>query len=280
MRQTLKPLTGLAAATAATLLFALPAVAGGSLKDTAPAAKERCSYSANTALTTEYIFRGFSQSAGAPAVQGGFDVTCGIFYTGIWASSIDFGKNRLASADSVAKLEMDWYAGFKPTTGPISWDFGVIYYTYPNASTLQNNGINANLNYLELKAGASFAPWKDATLGQTIFWSPDYQLESGQAWTFETSFSQNLPKVGIFSPTFSALYGYQLGSDTVNYRTAFGNTGHSYSYWNAGLTLGFREKWALDFRYWDTNISNAGNFCKGDIFQCDQRYVASLKFTF
>ena len=30
---------------------------------------------------------------------------------------------------------MDWYLGIKPVTGKITWDLGVIYYTYPNGAT-------------------------------------------------------------------------------------------------------------------------------------------------
>ncbi len=29
---------------------------------------------------------------------------------------------------------MDWYGGIKPTWGPATFDFGVIYYTYPGAT--------------------------------------------------------------------------------------------------------------------------------------------------
>ncbi len=67
-------------------LFALtaPAFAGGSIKDKPEA--RRCTFGANTALTTDYVFRGISQSAEGAAVQGGFDATCGMFYAGVWAS--------------------------------------------------------------------------------------------------------------------------------------------------------------------------------------------------
>lgn len=281
MTQPLKQLTGIAATAAALLIFSMPASADGlrrSMKDAPAAEKERCTYTANTALTTEYVFRGISQSAGAPAVQGGFDATCGIFYAGVWASSVDFGKNAIAQ-DGVAKIEMDWYLGFKPVTGRVTWDLGVIYYTYPDGSKLQNNGLRGDLNYVELKAGASIPLWKDATIGETIFFSPDYTVSSGNVWTFETAFTQNLPKVGIFSPSFSATYGFQQGTNNANYRTGITNGKDSYSYWNAGITLGFRDKWSMDFRYWDTDISNGTtNFCKGDIFQCDQRFIATLKF--
>jgi uncharacterized protein (TIGR02001 family) len=282
---------GGAAALAATLLLAMPASADGykrgSLKD-APKPEERCKHSANVALTTDYVFRGFSQTAEGPAVQGGYDLTCGIFYAGVWASSLDFAGTWPGASSDVtgapydASVEMDWYLGVKPVTGKITWDLGVIYYSYPNAT---NPGLD--LNYFELKVGASAEIWKDGTLGVTVFWSPDYQLESGSTVTIETAFSQVFPKFRAFNrewtPSFSALLGYQNNEGTASYRFSYGNLDDDYWYWNAGVSLGFLEKWSLDFRYWDTSlVNNTGGsaFCKLPTFQCDERFVATLKFTF
>ncbi len=260
----------------------------GSLKDM-PKPEERCKHSANIALTTEYIFRGFSQTAQGPAVQGGYDVTCGICYAGVWASSLDFAGNLpgTASFDQTgapydASIEMDWYIGIKPVTGRITWDLGVIYYSYPNRS---NPGLD--LNYLELKVGASAEIWKGGTLGVTVFWSPEYQLESGSTWTVETGFTHVFPKFNAihrdWTPSFSALLGWQINEGNASYKFTYGNGDDSYLYWNVGLTLGFLDKWSLDFRYWDTNLSsNTGGsaFCRGQTFQCDERFVATLKFTY
>ena len=66
-------------------------------------------------------------------------------------------------------------------------------------------------------------------------------------------------------------------------RAHYGNGDDNYLYWNAGVTLGFLEKWSLDLRYWDSNLgSNAGGsgFCTGSTFQCDERFMATLKFTY
>jgi uncharacterized protein (TIGR02001 family) len=69
-------IAGGAAAAFAVFALAAPAFAGG-MKDTPE--PRRCTFSANAALTTDYVFRGFSQSSEGPAVQGGFDATCGMF---------------------------------------------------------------------------------------------------------------------------------------------------------------------------------------------------------
>jgi uncharacterized protein (TIGR02001 family) len=258
---------GLGAAALAAGLFASAALAEGMPKRGSMKAPEpeqrRCTLSANVGLTTDYVFRGISQTAETPAIQGGFDATCGMFYAGVWASSLDF--------DGDASIEIDWYAGFKPKTGPITWDFGVIYYSYPNSLG------SADFPFFEIKAGASGEVWKDGTAGVTVFYSPEYTGNTGNVWTVEGSFSQALPKLGMFSPTFSALVGHQMGGNA--FESVFGND--SYTYWNAGITFGFHEKWSLDIRYWDTNLDEGTTACPGgSLFSCDERIVATLKFTY
>ena len=88
----------LAAATGLSAALAIgPALADGpsrrgSIKDPVEAPAPRaCALSANVALATEYVFRGISQTAEGPSIQGGFDATCGMFYAGVWASNLDWG---------------------------------------------------------------------------------------------------------------------------------------------------------------------------------------------
>jgi uncharacterized protein (TIGR02001 family) len=277
----------LAAALLTTQALADGMPARGRVAAPAPAPEERkCALSANVGITSDYVFRGFSQTAEGPAIQGGFDATCGTFYAGVWASSVDFAGGAGGTFDVIgaslvdgrpfdASVEMDLYTGIKPKTGPITWDIGFIYYAYPDASTPF-----LNLDWYEFKLGASAEIWKGGTLGVTAFYAPDYQLESGETWTFEAGFVQAFSAYWGFTPSISALIGYQTNEGTDSYRFSFGNGDDEYLYWNAGLTLGFLEKWSLDLRYWDTDISNAGNFCDLDTFQCDERFVATLKFAY
>ena len=76
--------------------------------------------SANVALTTDYRFRGISQTDEKPAIQGGFDVALdnGI-YIGTWGSNVDFANS----------LELDYYIGFaNDINEDWSYDVGYIYY--------------------------------------------------------------------------------------------------------------------------------------------------------
>ncbi len=261
---------------AAPALLAGPARAGG-FADEAPAAAERMfSLSANVAIGTEYVFRGFSQTAEHATVQGGFDASIGIFYAGVWASNLDFGAatNGAGATVDIADIEMDWYAGIKPTYNGVTFDLGVIYYTYPDAFDP-----GAELDYVEIKAGVS-APIAGPVSGSlTVFHSPEYTGKTGRVWTVEGGLEVALPKMAMISPTLSATLGSSMG-DSAAFRTVFGNGDSSYLYWNVGLGLGFMEKFNLDLRYWDTDISNAGNFCTGATFQCDGRFVATLSASF
>lgn len=294
MTARLQRIAGSAAAGAAALMLVLagPAHADGyrSMKD-APKPEERCKHSANVALATEYVFRGVSQTKEGPAIQGGYDLTCGIFYAGVWASNLDWGGD--AAGNSLANIEMDWYLGIKPVTGRITWDLGVIYYSYPNSAKLGVDALGIpdrrDYNYLELKVGASTEIWKDGTIGVTVFYSPEYQYESGSVWTTEASFTQNFPKFTAlhreWTPSFSALLGWQKSaSDKAVYINNVTGDTDTYLYWNAGVSFGFLDKWSLDFRYWDTNIdrNTAAGFlpCSVDLFSCDARFVATLKFTY
>jgi uncharacterized protein (TIGR02001 family) len=266
-----------------TIAQGIGAVALAALTATSSVADEKreLSYSFNVAVTSDYIFRGFTQTAGAPTGQAGFDLTWGKFYAGIWGSGLDFGNDGITGKNT-ARAEIDLYAGFKPVWNNITFDFGVIYYAYPGAlDNRLTTAFDREANYVELKAGMSREIWKDGTLASTLFFSPDYTNSTGRVITTETQFSQVLPAVAGWTPTFSALLGSQYGRDQ-RYIAFVGNGDKRYMYWNAGVAFAW-EKFTLDLRYWDTNIKDnnlANGFCSGKVFGCDERIVGTIKFTY
>jgi len=112
-------------ASAVATLFAMPTVV---LAEDAPAASP---LSFNVGVTSDYLFRGVSQTRGAPAVFGGVDYAFsnGI-YVGAWASSITWVKDWLGSGS----MELDLYGGYKSAIGNSDWsyDVGMIHYNYPS----------------------------------------------------------------------------------------------------------------------------------------------------
>lgn len=286
-----RPVSRLALAGVMAGALALPAIAGGSVKDEPAPEGRTWSRSMNIGVTSDYVFRGISQSAEDPALQGGIDIGYGIFYAGAWASMIDFGKQSdygLASGQNVAHTELDLYAGIKPTWGPLTFDLGVIYYMYPGANDDAPGNPNhffAELDYFEIKAGVSGSLARNLTAGVTVFYSPEYTGKQGAVTTVEGAIAYELPKFGAFTPTIGGLIGTSMGDYKAATNTGFvaANGDDSYLYWNVGLSLGV-DALTLDFRYWDTNIDNNGpvgnGFCTGVTFQCDERFVASAKVTF
>lgn len=237
------------AAGVALLALAAPALAS----DMTPAPEGReFSWSVNAALTSDYIFRGVSQTDEEAAVQAGFDASYGILYAGIWASSVD--KDFVGGSPT----EIDLYAGIKPTWGPATFDFGVLYYYYPG-STQAGPG---NSDVVELKAGVSGEILPKLSAAQTFYWSPEAAYDAGEYWVSETTLAYALPKIFVFDPSISGTVGFV---DNLDFDS-------DYTYWNAGLTLAY-GKFSFDFRYWDTDSD--GEALYGDL--ADERFVFTAK---
>jgi uncharacterized protein (TIGR02001 family) len=272
-----KMIKTLAAGLLATTALTSAALAGGSLKDSAAPEGRQFGWSFNIGGTTDYVFRGFSQNAEDPALQGGVDMTYGIFYAGVWSSMVNFGTNTFG--EDVVHAEVDIYAGIKPVWGPLTFDFGVIYYAYPGANEENVTPWNEQ-NYVELKAGVSGSPFKNMTLGTTVFYSPEYNNESGTTWTIEGVAAYELPKIGPIVPTLSGTLGTTIFENLANAQTFNTSLGDdSYLYWNVGMSFGV-DKLTFDFRYWDTDVSGGTTSC-GTVTatQCDERFVFSAKVT-
>jgi uncharacterized protein (TIGR02001 family) len=115
----------------------------------AAAPEHQISY--NAALTSEYRYRGLSQSRLDPALQGGADYTHNPsgFYAGTWLSTIKWTKDLGGDGD----VEVDLYAGKRGQITPeISYDVGGLYYWYPS------NDLNPNANTFELYGQVGYGP--------------------------------------------------------------------------------------------------------------------------
>lgn len=205
----------LVAAVAISALFA-----GGA----AMAQDEAGSVSYNIAVTSDYVWRGISQTDGDAALQGGIDYKKGIFYAGAWASNVDFGKD--STGDDAASTELDLYLGLTPTWGNYSFDFGAIAYTYPGQSK------ESDFNVGELKAGVSH-PMGAGTIGAS-FYLPTKELED---------------------PYYEINASYPL-TDKFSISGAIGNwelEGANYTNANIGVTYAINDTLSLDVRATDAS---------------------------
>jgi len=125
--------------------------ASKSIDDTTASSGEDLPIAANVALTTDYYFRGISQTNNDGAVQGGFDYAheSGV-YAGVWASNVAFGDTN---------IEVDTYLGFANEVNDIGYDVGWIRYNYNNTDSGSDpDEFYINLSYSMFSAGYAYSP--------------------------------------------------------------------------------------------------------------------------
>ncbi|GGI87516.1 TorF family putative porin [Shewanella gelidii] len=115
-------------------------------------------FSGNIGATTNYLWRGVSQTADSTAVQGGLDYEHESgFYAGTWISNVDFGDGT--------SFEMDLYAGYAGSiTEDLSYDVFYLLYGYPDAP--------GDVDFGELTAVANWK-WLSVSYAHTIHGGDD-----------------------------------------------------------------------------------------------------------
>jgi uncharacterized protein (TIGR02001 family) len=95
----------------------------------------------NIGVTSNYIWRGMTQTSNKGANQGGLDVDYAGAYTGVWASEVDFGTA------STARSEIDYYFGYANNVGFLSYDIGYLAYKYAGAKAGDFEEIHLGLDF-------------------------------------------------------------------------------------------------------------------------------------
>jgi len=221
------------------LTFAL-AVTAAVADDKAPSP-----WTFNLAVTTDYRFRGVSQSDNDPALQGSVEYSHPSgFFANVWASTIDFAP----FGDNDASVEVDLTAGYrhefsKSTEGLIK----LVYYWYPDADPPPG----ADTDYVEIIAGLSHQ-LSEVTLTGEIAYSPEYSGGVGDAWALTGGAAVPLaPKWWVFDNGIEA--SGHLGHQSFD-RAA------DYTFWDLGVSAGI-DIFTLDLRYHDTNIDACPDVC-------------------
>jgi uncharacterized protein (TIGR02001 family) len=219
------------------------------------------------AATTDYVFRGLSQTRGRPAVQLTVDVehSSGV-YVGAFASNVTFpGTN--------ARQELDLLAGYRFAVGDLKLDVGAIYYTYPGYDA-PTGGYELNFLEFALRASYEIAPVK--LVGFAAF-SPNFTGESGAGYYVEGGFDLALD----FGFTLGARAGYQFVER--NFASANASDGYfgASDYANASLTIS-REIFAGFTGAVTgvvTSLDQDAN-CFGGSKVCDNRVILTLSRVF
>ncbi|RMH20452.1 MAG: hypothetical protein D6698_04245, partial [Gammaproteobacteria bacterium] len=116
--------------------------------------------SSNIAATSNYIWRGATQTDDHAAVQGGIDFThdSGI-YLGTWASNVDFGTG----AGSSGEVEWDVYGGYAGKIDEFGYDAGIIGYLYPDSQNTNFYELALSGSYSIVSAGVNYTFASDVT---------------------------------------------------------------------------------------------------------------------
>jgi uncharacterized protein (TIGR02001 family) len=139
------------------LALAVLASSGAFAQAKAPEPDYTLSY--NVGVVTDYRYRGISQSAKNPALQGGVDFAHkNGFYLGAWGSTITWIKDSTASPNfTKGSIEIDLYGGYKGELGGgFTYDVGLLQYWY--AGNTYKNLSGSNADTLEVYGAVSYGP--------------------------------------------------------------------------------------------------------------------------
>jgi uncharacterized protein (TIGR02001 family) len=220
----------------------------------------------NLSLTSDYRFRGISQSQNAPAVQGGIDYTHSSgLYIGNWNSSV---SSQVYT--NGAGVESDLYAGWKKDVYKgITIDVGSYNYFYPRATV---NGTGSNFDTYEAFAGVGYKDMISAKYSQTL--GSGYFGTTNAKNSNYTQVDAKLPVSVIKNLSVVAHYG----------RTDVANSSNlDYNDINAGFVYALPQTWDLGVKYY-TNSSMTGTFQNANTVTGQKLYknavVVSLTKTF
>jgi uncharacterized protein (TIGR02001 family) len=236
--------------------------------DAAPAATPEHVVTYNMGVTSDYVFRGISQSRNAPAFSAGVDYShspTGV-YLGTWASTINW-VNDVAQANSLdakTPFELDLYGGLKGEIAKdVTYDVGAIYYYYPSekVSTILPGKIGTNT--LETYGQIGYGP---------VYAKLSYALtdifNTGNAGSYYVDTGANVP-----------LGDGLVANAHVGYFYFKGVTGYNYIDYKLGVTKdfgGLAAAVAVTSTDADKTNWNLGN--KG--YLGDTKFIASLTKTF
>jgi uncharacterized protein (TIGR02001 family) len=167
----------------------------------------------NVALTSDYKFRGISQSDESPAIQGGLDYGHDSgFYAGFWGSSVDFDSNDGLDGS----LELDLYAGFSSTFGDsdFGYDVGAIYYAYPGDDGLEGDyyEVYGGLSWNDLSVSLNYSPDYYGETGKFYYVSGDYSFGFAEIWSLDLHVGYNkFDEEGFLSDGADKYWDYSVG---------------------------------------------------------------------
>jgi uncharacterized protein (TIGR02001 family) len=226
------------------------ALANGQEEDT-PA----LTVSGSATLTSDYRFRGVSQSDEGMAVQGGFTISHESgFYAGTWGSNLS-GWGTFGGAN----MELDIYAGFKFPVGEGTLDTGVTWFMYPSGADTTDFAelyakLSGSVGSLGLTAGVAYAPSQEALGNAFPVGRPPNPGDKEDNLYLSGDATYSIADAPI---TLKAHIGYSDGNPGLGPNgTSIAPTG-TYLDWLLGVDIVPLSGLTLSVAYVDTDISEA-----------------------
>ncbi|MBH2010482.1 MAG: hypothetical protein I8H71_12340 [Xanthomonadaceae bacterium] len=202
--------------------------------------------SGSLSLTSDYIFRGISQSDQRPALQGGVELSAaGGAYAGAWGSSISWLSDLSTTTASVSSsIELDAYAGYRgKLADAVAFDVGAQYYAYPGDFP---SGFN-RADTFELYAGLTVAASDRVSLGAK------YSLATTDLFGYVDSGGSGYLDL---SATCAIAPGWALAAHAGR-QWIEGNDAFEYSDWKLGVTRSFDHGASLGLAWSGTDADDA-----------------------
>lgn len=230
----------------------------------APVAVSPWDFQVTGGLTSNYIFRGITQSNNGPSVSAGGELRYNIndmfqTYIGVSGESI-----KLATLAPSPTMELDTYGGVRGTFGNLTTDIGIWGYWYPGAST-PNLIYPTNPSFYEVygKLGYNITDWLN--VGANIYYTPSY-LDTRANGTYFSGTAK--ATWGDFSVS-GELGRQDFGTTDLLHAPYFGSRRlPDYTYYNVGASYQYKFV-TLDLRYYGNSLNK---------FQCQQITGPTVNF--
>lgn len=223
-------------------IAAVSSIAIAVLTVLAPVRDARAGTAGTVTLTSDYLFRGLSQTNQEPALQGGLEYAADSgFYVGTWGSNVSWLSDLSAAGVPVSSsLELDLYGGYRgKISDSVSFDVGAIYYWYPGDFPSGFNSADTGEVYVGVTAG----PFADTTL------SAKYSYAVTDLFGYTDSDGSGYLDVNAnweFAPTWTLnVHG---GKQWVE-----NNDIAEYADWKLGVTKGFESGFTVAVAYSETD---------------------------
>lgn len=250
------------------------------IENGAEQASSALSVSGSVTLTSDYRFRGVSQTDRNMAVQGGFTVSheSGV-YAGAWGSNLA-GWGTFGGAN----MELDLYGGVKFPVGAGTLDTGLVWYMYPGGADKTDFAelyarLSGTVGPLSLTAGVAYAP-EQVALGKVFLTGaaaaaglPDNPGDKEDNLYLSGDAVYAIDGTPI---SFKAHLGYSDGNAGLGPNgTSVAPTG-TYFDWSLGADVTPIKGLTLSLAYVDTDISTAESAYLQPSFSRGQDGVGSI----